>query len=192
MHTHITAATHRLFFALWPHAGVRAAIAERAAAIEAECAPGGRAVVPPRYHLTLQFLGSFIGSPATCIDDAIRAAECVRCPEFTVVLDRAGSFERSRAWWLGCDVSPSLQRLHAQLAGALAAVGLPDATPFVPHVTLGRNLQRVLEPQAIDPLAWPLRDFVLVDSAAGAPAYRVVRRWPLDPISRGSQTPEIR
>jgi 2'-5' RNA ligase len=184
---HASAGTHRLFFALWPGDDVRAAIAVRAAQVEATCAPGGRPLAPARYHLTLQFLGSFAGWPDAVVEGAIAAGRDVRAPVFTLLLDRIGSFERNRAWWLGCDLSAGLRQLHGQLADAVAAVGLPaDAAPFVPHVTLGRNLRQPFQPRKIEPLAWPLRDFVLVDSAAGAPAYRIVQRWPLDTLSRGS------
>jgi len=180
-------ATHRLFFALWPGEDVRHAIAARARDFAAVCAPGGRAVAPERYHLTLQFLGSFAGLPEATVEGAIAAGEQVHAPEFTLLLDRVGSFERNRVWWLGCGLSPGLRHLHGQLGAALAAAGLPaDVAPFVPHVTLGRGQKQQLRPQAVDPLAWTLRDFVLVDSAADAPAYRIVRRWPLDPVNRGS------
>lgn len=180
-------AIHRLFFALWPDDDVRSAMAEQARAIEAACAPDGRPVASGRYHMTLQFLGSFRPLPAQVVDSAIATADSLRMPAFTLRLDRAGSFERSRVWWLGCAPSPPLQSLHARLGMALAAAGLrPDASPYAPHVTLGRHPRRLVQARAIDPLSWPVRDFVLVDSAAGAPAYRIVRRWPLDAVNRGS------
>jgi len=189
-------ATHRLFFALWPDEDVRRAIAERAAEVALTGAPGGRPSAPERYHLTLQFLGTFKPLPAALVEGAIAAADSVRAQAFSLVLDRLGAFERNRVWWLGTDAaSPGLRSLFERLGVALAATGLPpaeDATRFVPHVTLGRKLQQRLQPRAIDPLPWPVRDFVLVDSAAGAPAYRIVRRWPLDPVNRGWLSPGSR
>lgn len=186
-------ATHRLFFALWPDAAVRSAIASRAAETHAGSAPAGRPVPPRRYHLTLQFLGSFAGVPDAVIDAAIAAGDAVQVAEFTLVLDRLGSFERSRVWWFGCDVSSGLRHLHGELQHSLVTAGVAvDAAPFVPHVTLGRGLRQRLHPQAIEPLAWPLRDFVLVDSADGATDYRILRRWPLAPLSPGSRSPDAR
>jgi RNA 2',3'-cyclic 3'-phosphodiesterase len=183
-------AIHRLFFALWPDEDVRRAIAARAADVAAACAPGGRPSAPGRYHLTLQFLGTFKPLPSALVDRAIAAADSVRAQAFSLMLDRVGSFERNRVWWLGPGAAPpGLQSLHERLGAALAATGLPpdeDATRFVPHVTLGRKLQQRFEPRATKPLAWVVRDFVLVDSAAGEPDYRILRRWPLDPVSRGS------
>jgi 2'-5' RNA ligase len=183
---HADAGPHRLFFALRPDARVRAAIAARSATVGPACAPGGRPTAPDRYHLTLRFLGTYSTVPAALVESAIAAAQHVRAPEFTLVLDRVGSFERNRVWWLGGD-APRLRDLHARLEGALAAAGLRPSEPasFVPHVTLGRGLRQPLRARAIDPLDWPVRDFVLVDSAAGAPAYRIVRHWPLDPLNRG-------
>ena len=180
--------THRLFFALWPDDEVRGAIHDRAQAIEAGCVPGGRPQAAGRYHMTLQFLGTFRPLPVATVDSAIVAADTIRMPAFTLVLDHAGNFDRSRAWWLGCAASSALQSLHGRLGAALSAVGLhsPDAAPHAPHVTLGRNPARKVQEHPIEPVAWPVGDFVLVDSAAGAPAYRIVRRWPLEPVNRGS------
>ena len=180
-------AIHRLFFALWPDDDVRGAMRDRAQAIETACTPGGRSTSPGRYHMTLQFLGSFRPLPEAIVDSAIAAADTLRTSAFELVLDRAGSFQRSRVWWLGCAESPALQGLHAQFAVALRSVGLgsPDPAPFAPHVTVGRNPRCPVRAHPIDPLPWPVREFVLVDSAAGAPAYRIVRRWPLEPVNRG-------
>ena len=183
-------ATHRLFFALWPDDGVRREIAVRAAAIAVACAPGGRPSSVGRYHLTLQFLGTFKPLPPALVEGAIAAADSVRAEAFSLVLDRLGSFDRNRVWWLGPDLAPpGLRSLYERLGLALAGTGLfptEDATRFVPHVTLGRKLQQRFEPRAVDPVAWPVREFVLVDSAARAADYRIVRRWPLDPVNRGS------
>jgi len=185
MHARLEA-SHRLFFALWPGDEVRAAMAQRAQAMESECAPGGRPTAPARYHMTLRFLGSFRPLPEAVIDRAIAAADTLQMPAFELALDHAGRFERSRVWWLGCAPSPELQSLHERLGAALASRGLhPESTPFAPHVTIGRNPRQWRQPRAFEPLRWPVHAFVLVDSAAGAPAYRIVRRWPLEPVSRG-------
>ena len=187
-------AIHRLFFALWPDDDVRGAMADRARAIDMACAPDGRSTPPGRYHMTLLFLGSFQPLPPTLVENAIAAADTVRAPAFGLVLDRAGSFQTSRVWWLGCTASPALQVLHARLVAAMEAMGAgsPDRSPFVPHVTLGRNPRQPVRAHPIGPLSWPVRDFVLVDSAAGTPAYRIERRWPLDPVNRGSRMPGVR
>jgi 2'-5' RNA ligase len=132
-------AIHRLFFAVWPDDDVRGALADRARAIDMACAPDGRSTPPGRYHMTLLFLGSFQPLPPTLVENAIAAADTVRAPAFELVLDRAGSFQRSRVWWLGGTAPPALQVLHARLVAAVEAMGAgsPDHSPFVPHVTLG-------------------------------------------------------
>ena len=188
-------ATHRLFFALWPDDGVRRAIAARAAAIDAACAPGGQPSAPERYHLTLQFLGTFKPLPSALVEHAIAAGDSVRAQEFPLVLDHLASFERNRVWWLGPDTANSgLRSLHERLGAVLAASGVAteDAARFVPHVTLGRKLRQRMQPRLVEPLDWPVREFVLVDSTAGAADYRIVRRWPLDPVNRGSGIPAAR
>ena len=124
-------ATHRLFFALWPDDEVRRAITARATEFAGACAPGGRPVAPQRYHLTLQFLGSFAALPEAVVEGAIAAGDNVHAPELTLLLDRIGSFERNRVWWLGCDPSPGLLHLRGELGRALAAAGLrTDGKPF--------------------------------------------------------------
>jgi len=194
MHASVEA-THRLFFALWPDEEVRRAIAARATAIDTACAPGGRPSASKRYHLTLQFIGTFKPLPAALVEHAIAAGDSVRAQAFSLVLDKVASFERNRVWWLGPDTAnPGLRSLHERLAAALAATDLSteDATRFVPHVTLGRKLRRCVQPRPVEPLAWPVREFVLVDSTAGAAEYRIVRRWPLDRVNRGSEIPAAR
>jgi len=158
---------HRLFFALWPDAALRAQLADAADRVEAEHAPGGRALRPERYHITLQFLGEFSPLPAGLVEAACAAAGRVPFEPFDLVLDRVGSFSGSRVWWLGCsDVPHALQRLHGTLGAALAADGIPvRAHPgFTPHLTIRRNVRRQTAPRPIAPIAWRVDRFVLIDS----------------------------
>ena len=50
---------YRLFFALLPDEATRARIHQAAVQLQAQHAPRGRWIDPGRYHLTLQFLGSY-------------------------------------------------------------------------------------------------------------------------------------
>ena len=78
---------HRLFFALWPDEALRPRIAQAAASIVSEHAPGGRALKPDKYHVTLQFLGDFRPLPPSLVDSAKAAAAAVRSPAFELSLD---------------------------------------------------------------------------------------------------------
>ena len=171
---------HRLFFALWPDATLRRGIAEAAEALPAIRAAGGRAEAADRYHLTVQFLGDFHALAPAVLDAPGAAATSVSAlPAFELLLDRIGSFSAGRVLWIGCGApSPQLLQLHRHLGEALAGVGFASKAPptFIPHLTLRRHAHGAIE-QAIPPLRWWARDFVLIDSTAGA--YRIVGRWRL-------------
>jgi 2'-5' RNA ligase len=177
------ATPHRLFFALWPDAALRGRIASTVAGLERDNAPGGRRLNPDRYHLTLQFLGDFQPLRQSVVDAAIAAADSIRLPGFDLVLDRVGSFPKAGVCWLGASAPPeALRQLWDGLGSALASarVQVKSASDFSPHLTVLRDVRRPLPSTPIEPLPWPLREFVLIDSVSGAhPTYRLLGRWPL-------------
>jgi len=162
----------RLFFALWPDAGVRRRVAEH-------CPRHGRLVPPQNWHVTLVFLGGVTARVRAALEQAADAAD----PEaFSLSLDRRGCWRRSGIFWLAASAVPSaLQRLQLQLAEAAAEMGVPRETrPYLPHLTLARKARP--EPETIiDPIQWRVDEFCLVRSELlpqGA-RYAVLRRWPL-------------
>jgi 2'-5' RNA ligase len=176
--------SHNLFFALCPDDDVRERIASAAQRLNQAHAPRGRWIKPHRYHLTLRFLGEHPALPDSLIAACRAAGDAVRTAPFSFALDAAGSFENHRIpWWLGCSAMPAaLDVLWSALAQGLDANGIAndEPTPRVPHVTILRDADRRLGPARIDPIAWPVGEFVLVDSAIGAaPAYTMLQRWPL-------------
>ena len=178
---------HRLFFALWPDDALREGIAETAAQLEREHAPGGQRLRPERYHLTMQFLGDFQLPRPSVVDTARAAAASVRLPAFELVLDHAGSFSGSRVWWLGThSIPPGLQFLWDALGAALAEAGVQvkSTQAFAPHLTIRRDVRRQTAPIAIRQLPWTVREFVLIDSVPAARAhYCILGRWPLMPAT---------
>jgi len=70
----------------------------------------------------------------------------------------------------------------AELWQGLAGCGFtPESRPFRAHVTLTRK-GRSHPPQDLPaPIAWPVREFVLVSSLSvpEPPRYKVLQRWPL-------------
>lgn len=177
-----TAAIHNLFFALSPPAATRAAIADVAQALRADHDPRGRWLKPPRYHLTLQYLGAFAQAPADLIARAVAAAAQVSQAPFDFSLDVVGSFgAHSRPVWLGCREAPAaLLRLHESLGAALARHGCRThaGTRLVPHVTILRDAEQPLRPSLARAIPWHVDEFALVDSRPPDP-YRVIGRWPL-------------
>lgn len=168
------APTRRLFFALWPDPVLKAAIA---GAARTPARPhGGRRVRDESLHLTLLFLGEVAADAEARL---AAAAATVRTPAFDLVLDRVGSFFRSRALWIGPgEVPAALPALRAALEAVARQAGVSfDPKPLVPHVTCYRDVRVALEPAPVAPLRWPVRGFALVHSAGGQ--YHVVSQWPL-------------
>jgi len=174
---------HRLFFALWPDEALRPRIAQAATSVVSEHAPGGRSLKPDKYHVTLQFLGDFRPLPVSLVDDARAAAATVRSPAFDLVLDEVGSFRGANVWWLGAQHVPeALRALYDALGQSLGRRRVPvrSQASFVPHLTVQRDVRRHIAPVPVAPLAWPVHEFVLIDSQPGrGTPYEMIGRWPL-------------
>ncbi len=175
---------NRLFFALWPDDATRTALADAARKLQARLQPGGRIERAERLHATLLFLGDAVpGSEETA---AMQIASLLKADPFTVTIDRAGTFSRrSKLWWLGSSqASRDAIALHDALRARLRVAGVSyDLKTFTPHVTILRDAGKPLAPTPIEPIRWPVTDFVLVRSQlAPQPAeYRVIGRWKLEP-----------
>jgi len=177
--------SHNLFFALWPDDDVRERIAATAQRLKQAHAPRGRWVKPHRYHLTLRYLGEHSTLPPTLLRACHAAGDGVRAPSFSFALDAAGSFaNRKIPWWLGCQALPhALDALWKSLSRGLEGNGVANGEPAqrIAHVTILRDADRRLAPEHIEPIEWPVRELVLVDSLLGAASgYTILQRWRLD------------
>lgn len=170
------APTKRLFFALWPDAALREAIAQAARAAARGAGVSGKRVHDEKLHLTLAFLGEL---DAAAEAKAAQAAATVRVPAFDLALDQVGSFFRSKVLWVGARQAPApLVELSQTLRTALDGAGVAfDRKALAPHVTCYRDVRPTPKPAAIDPLSWAVRDFALVHSAGAQ--YHVVSQWRL-------------
>lgn len=129
-------------------------------------------------HLTLAFLGQL---PEKRRDVAMAVAESISAAGFDLRLDRLGYWKHNRILWAGGDSAP-LVALAADLAGRLRAADfLLETRPFAAHLTLLRDARCPAVPTLAEAVAWPVRDFVLAESAASPQGvvYRPVGRWPL-------------
>ncbi|MDD5329545.1 MAG: RNA 2',3'-cyclic phosphodiesterase [Sulfuricella sp.] len=176
--THPLPATQRLFFALWPTALAAAGLARAGKRLHEVC--GGRRTRKETIHLTLVFLGDVeVGR----IDELLELAGDIAAPPFRLDLGQYGWWPHNRIVWAAPDGMPAeLAELVDALRERLAGAGFRfDAKPFVPHVTLLRKAVCKASPLAAAPVAWRVRDFVLVRSASNAAgaAYEVIGRWPL-------------
>jgi 2'-5' RNA ligase len=169
--------TRRVFFALWPDAGLRRALVERRKAIDDL---SRRRVPEANLHATLLFLGNQPGARVDRLVDALPAPGAD--PDvvgFTLRLDRFGWFARARVAWLGGPPVPAGRALVSFLGEAAQRLGADvDRRTWVPHVTLFRDVRRRPVLPVPDPLDWPVDRFSLVESIPGRP-YQVLRTWPL-------------
>jgi 2'-5' RNA ligase len=166
----------RLFLAIWPDAQAHAALARLAqdVALVAE----GRPMTRDKIHLTLAFLGE-VGDERRGAVEAVAGA--VRAPRFTLVLDRVGSFRRSKVAWAGSSRDPApLVELQRSLEQGLRDVGFAlETRPFQAHVTLARKTAKPLPAAAIEPIPWQCEAVALVVSNLGSGTYSTLESWPL-------------
>jgi len=174
----------RVFFALWPEATVRQALHTLATEYAPRCK--ARAIDADNLHMTLLFMG---GVERTRLPQLMQAAGNISVPPFGFKFESLSFWPQSRiaCTTLAADV-PALGQLVAALKQQLTAADLVfENYEFIPHVTLLRNVENILAPQAIQPIDWWVESFVLAESVVTdqGSRYRILQEWPLPPISRG-------
>lgn len=168
----------RLFFALWPDADLRWRLQAAADSIAFDA--GVRRVPRANLHLTLHFIGNVYFDEMACMQ---RQARQVEAEAFQLEIDGQGIFSKPAVGWLGCSSVPDgLRQLHRQLGSRLQSCGfLPESRPYHPHVTVARKLESLNAEASFSPIAWPVKEFALVEvqSVANGVRYRVVESYPL-------------
>ncbi len=170
-------ATRRLFFALWPDAAGRAALAAWGAPLQAVC--GGRAMRADTLHCTLVFLGEVAESR---LESLLLAAQEVRARRLTLELAEARYWGHNHIVYAAPATSPPvLEQLVHELESVLRRHRFRfDQRPYTPHVTLLRSARWRDEPLPPMPaVAWPVHDFALVQSLSDASGarYEVLARF---------------
>ncbi|MCP5199209.1 MAG: RNA 2',3'-cyclic phosphodiesterase [Gammaproteobacteria bacterium] len=180
----------RLFYALWPDAATRAALATAAARVDVREA---RRVQPGDLHLTLSFLGEIGAADAERLQERTAPA----LPGFTLEFGLCGWWRASRVAWLAPLATPvELLSLQAWTTAAGHSVGVPPETRgFQPHVTVARRVTRVPRTSGGLELTWQVTDFALVESLPGGQPerYRVRAAWRLEgPPGDEKRPPSVR
>ena len=168
---------HRLFFALWPDARARDAVAGAARTVAGD--GGGRAVAHEHLHLTLAFLHS-VEAP---VIDALRdVARGLVLPAMTLHIDRVGYFRRPRVLWLAPSRPPQmLLAFERRLWEALLPLGFERRhAQFRPHVTVSRDAPAPAPDAVVTPFDWRVTGWALVESSTGpgGARYRPLDCWP--------------
>nr|WP_318382917.1 RNA 2',3'-cyclic phosphodiesterase [uncultured Enterobacter sp.] len=171
----------RLFFALeLPATLQQEIIAWRAAQFAPDA---GRPIAAANLHLTLAFLGDVSPEKQRALCEL---AGRIRQPGFTLTLDDAGQWLRSRVVWLGTRQPPrGLLQLASMLRAQAARSGCYQSPqPFHPHITLLRDASHAVK---IPPpgFRWScdVNAFTLFESqfVGGRTRYTPLERWTLHP-----------
>lgn len=176
----------RLFFAIELPAPVQRQIVRwRAEHFPPEA---GRPVAAANLHLTLAFLGDVSADKQRAL--AAMAGRIAQ-PKFTLHLDDAGQWLRSRVLWLGTRQPPrGLLQLANMLRAQAARSGCYQSPqPFHPHITLLRDAgHAVAIPAPGFHWAFPVNEFSLYESAfaRGRTRYTPIQRWTLGNPERNS------
>jgi 2'-5' RNA ligase len=176
---------HRVFFAVWPNEGVRAALAASILGLGRHAS--GSWVRPENFHITLRFIGAVF--PAQ-LDRLCRLPE-LEARVFTLRLTQLRYQRRRQLLWMEPRVVPrEWIGLEAGLSAALGSSSeIDDARPAAPHVTLGRKVEvTALLPPAVSPIDWPVESVLLLESTLrpSGSEYSVLRRWHLRTTPAGS------
>ena len=176
----------RLFFALELPANVQRQIVRwRASHFPPEA---GRPIAAANLHLTLAFLGDVSAEKQRAL---AAMAGRISQPGFTLHLDDAGQWLRSRVVWLGTRQPPrGLLQLASMLRAQAARSGCYQSPqPLQPHITQLRDAGHAV---AIPPpgFHWsiPVNGFALYESvfARGRTRYTPLQRWTLGDTIRNS------
>lgn len=171
----------RVFFALWPHAAERSALAGWQEPLRRIV--GGRAMHGDTLHATLVFIGEIAPDRL----EALRlAAQEVEVPRFALCFDQAHYWGHNHIAYAAPGLAPpQLAHLVDRLEERLIRHRFKlDSREYKPHVTLLRNAHwsdRSL-PQ-MPPVCWQCDGFALVQSLPRRDSvrYRVLARFPLRP-----------
>jgi RNA 2',3'-cyclic 3'-phosphodiesterase len=181
--------TDRLFFALFPSEDAIPQIVKISQQLRDAHGLTGKSLSNDRLHVTLHHVGDYAGGlPDGLVEAAQNVAATIAMPAFEVTFDRAMSFAgrpRNRPFVLRGNEGregglAALMAFQKTMYLAMCRVGLqgPRANAkFAPHVTLMYDDQGIPE-QAIEPVSWTARDFVLVHSLLGQTKHIHLGRWP--------------
>ncbi|MBS1204362.1 MAG: 2-5 ligase [Proteobacteria bacterium] len=173
------AESKRLFFAIELPADIQTQVIHwRAQHFPPEA---GRPVAAANLHLTLAFLGDISAEKQRALEGL---AGRIRQPGFTLHLDDAGQWLRSRVIWLGSRQPPrGLLQLADMLRAQASRSGCYQSPqPFHPHITLLRDANRAVTiPPPGFRWSFPVNEFALYESQfiQGRTRYTPLNRWTL-------------
>jgi RNA 2',3'-cyclic 3'-phosphodiesterase len=171
---------HRLLFGIWPDTHAAESLTRLIARLCNDGIMSGRPVETHRLHATLHHLGDFVDQiPPSLMPAAGEAAATVKWLPFEVVFDRIGG-TKGQFLLRPSDGSVALRHFRQTLSTALIKAGLRRYIDpaFAPHVTLSYDFSDA-PGMSIEPIAWTVREFILVESLLGQHRHIERGRWPI-------------
>ena len=166
----------RLFFALWPDPEVLKALNHTRKTLGVN---EGKPVNPEKYHVTLLFLGEIPEDQIPALKSLAEKAPFEPCE---LVLDQMEHWVRPAVLCLvATQTPPALDKLVEAMKRELRKMGIKtEKRPFRPHLTLARKVRKRVVGRPVEPIHWPIHDFVLVASGLNREGsrYRILGRWP--------------
>lgn len=174
----------RLFLGIFPDETAQVAIAEVMQRVLREHGLHGKPFLPSRFHLTVHHLGDYPELRPELIDAALTAIGRIAIPAWDIALDHVSSFRgrRKHPIVLRCpDVHTGVHALWHDSRAQLAAAGFAPwlQHDFTPHLTMLYGDRMLPAPIPIEPIAWTVREVVLVHSLLGKTEYRFLGSWQL-------------
>jgi RNA 2',3'-cyclic 3'-phosphodiesterase len=165
---------HRLFFALKPPL----AEARRIGLARDGLGITSGAVSNDRLHVTIGITQDYASLPGDVVHHAMRIGDGISGDPFDLCLDRLSAGAESVAL-RPSRRPPALTMLQKRIDALLTYWGVRRADwRFSPHVTLGYRPGPV-SLEAVAPIAWQVREVVLIHSIVGATRHIELGRWPL-------------
>lgn len=176
------------FFAVRPDARARAEIATVADRLRRSHRGNGTPVGIDSLHLGLCPVGRSARTQQPLEASLRSAAAAVRGMGFDVTLDTMMRFTaREGQFPLGLCADSGSSTAALSLRKAIAAAQLREGlqvsgvSSFMPHVTLQHGPMIDAIEEAITPIRWQVREFVLIRSFFGQTVHEVIGCWPLQP-----------
>lgn len=169
----------RLFVALFPPKSVSQAL--HTLALNVARHANGREVPESNLHITLKFIGNADAAMQRCVENGL---EQIKAEPVTLHLANVQHQAKQRMIWTLFDQCPqSLHQLVSELERVAVDCGAPSSSrPYVPHITLARNVRRTPGQLPVVPeLQVTFNQFVLVRSQTfpQGSRYSILRRWSL-------------
>ena len=177
----------RLFYCLFPDAETTARAKRLRARFIHKHRLEGTQLKTERLHVSLQHVGDHKRLRTSLIYAARQAGKAVSMRSFEVTFRFVKSIDgappidgRARRWPLVLlGEGDALSDLHKILGAAMEKNGLEAAKDFMPHMTLS-YCSKPIPAQAIEPIRFVVKEFVLVHSELWLTRYNIVDRWLLE------------